>query len=41
VEIGAANLVDPYICRDIIEKLPSVMDSCGINNLKEIIGGVR
>ena len=41
VEIGAANLVDPYICRDIIEKLPSVMDSYGIENLREIIGGVK
>ena len=41
VEIGAANLVDPYICRNIIEKLPSVMDSYGIENLREIIGGVK
>ena len=39
VEIGAANLVDPFICRDIIEKLPSVMDKYKINNLQEIIGG--
>ena len=41
VEIGAANLVDPYICRDIIENLPSVMDSYKINTLNEIIGGVK
>jgi len=41
VEIGAANLVDPYICRDIIEKLPDVIDSYGIQNLYEIIGKVR
>ena len=39
VEIGAANLTQPFICRDIIEKLPSVMDACGISNLKDIIGG--
>ena len=39
VEIGAANLTQPFVCRDIIEKLPSVMDACGISNLKDIIGG--
>lgn len=37
VEVGAANLVNPYACRDIIEGLPAVMDSCGIENLKDII----
>ena len=41
VEIGAANLIDPYICRDIISQLPRVMDKYKINTLKEIIGGVR
>lgn len=41
VQVGAANLVDPYICKDIIEKLPSVMDKYNINNLNEIIGGVK
>ena len=41
VEIGAANLVDPYICRDIIDKLPVVMDAYGIENLTDIIGGVK
>ena len=41
VEIGAANLVDPYICRDIINDLPSVMDCYRIDALNEIIGGVR
>ena len=39
VEIGAANLVDPFVCRDIIEKLPEVMDRYNIKNLKDIIGG--
>ena len=38
VEIGAANLVDPYACRDIIRKLPEVMDKYGIDSLKNIIG---
>ena len=37
VEVGAANLVNPYACRDIIEGLPAVMDRCGIENLKDII----
>ncbi len=41
VEIGAANLVNPYICRDVINELPSVMDEYGINTLAEIIGGAR
>ena len=41
VEIGAANLVDPFICKTIIEQLPQVMDEYGINTLSEIIGGVR
>ena len=41
VQVGAANLVDPYICRDIINDLPKVMDKYGINSLSEIIGGVK
>ncbi len=39
VQIGAANLVNPFACREIIEDLPRVMDKYGINNLKDIIGG--
>ena len=41
VEIGAANLIDPYACKNIIEQLPSVMKKYGIENLSDIIGGVR
>ena len=41
VEVGAANLIDPCVCRDIINDLPAVMDKYGINNLSEIIGGVK
>ena len=41
VEIGAANLRDPWICKKIIEELPAVMDRLGINNLRDIIGGAR
>ncbi len=41
VQIGAANLVDPYVCKKIIEDLPKVMEKYGINSLAEIIGGVK
>lgn len=41
VEIGAANLVDPFVCKDIIEQLPRVMEKYKINSLREIIGGVN
>ena len=41
VEVGAANLVEPMACKNIIEDLPRVMDKYGINNLNEIIGGVK
>ena len=41
VEVGAANLVNPYVCRDIVNELPAVMDKYRINNLNEIIGGAR
>ena len=41
VQVGAANLVDPYACKDIIEKLPEVMVKYGINDLKDIIGGAH
>ena len=41
VEIGAANLVDPYVCEKIIRDLPAAMDRYGITNLKDIIGGVQ
>lgn len=41
VEVGAANLVNPYICRDMVEDLPRVMDKYRVNNLNEIIGGAK
>ncbi len=34
VEVGAANLVDPYACRDIVRDLPAVMEKYGISRLK-------
>ncbi len=39
VEVGAANLVNPYACKQIIEDLPRVMEKYKIQNLKDIIGG--
>ena len=41
VEVGAANLVNPYACRDIINDLPRVMEKYKINSLEEIIGGAH
>ena len=41
VEIGAANLVNPFACKDIIEQLPQVMKQYGIDNLTDIIGGAH
>ncbi|MDD6214336.1 MAG: dihydroorotate dehydrogenase [Firmicutes bacterium] len=41
VSVGAANLVNPYVCKDIIENLPVVMKKYGISSLKEIIGGAH
>ena len=41
VEVGAANLVNPYACRDIVADLPRVMEKYRINSLKEIIGGIQ
>lgn len=38
VEIGSANLVDPLICKKIIEDLPNAMVELKIKNLKDIIG---
>ncbi len=38
VEVGAANLVDPYASKKIVEELPRVMDKYGIASLKDIIG---
>ena len=41
VQVGAANLVNPYVCKEIIEDLPRVMEKYGINSLKDIIKGVN
>ena len=41
VEVGAENLVNPYVCRDIIENLPVIMDKYGISNINDIIGAAH
>lgn len=41
VQVGAANLINPYACKEIIEDLPRVMEKYKIDSLEEIIGGVR
>ena len=38
VEVGAANLVDPYASKKIVEALPQVMEQYGIKSLTELIG---
>ena len=41
VEVGAANLVDPWACPKILAELPSVMEQYGISSLRDIIGGAH
>ncbi|MCD7774468.1 MAG: dihydroorotate dehydrogenase [Clostridiales bacterium] len=41
VEVGAANLVDPYACKNIINNLPEVMEKYNINSLEDIIGAAH
>ena len=41
VQVGPANLVDPFACRNIIEALPEAMERYGIENLTDIIGGAH
>ncbi len=41
VEIGAANLVNPFACKKIVEDLPRVMEKYGIDKLSDIIGGAH
>ena len=39
VEVGAANLIDPWACKKIIEELPAAMDRLGIDRLRDLTGG--
>lgn len=41
VQVGAANLVNPFACKEIIEALPATMKKYGIEKLSDIIGGAH
>lgn len=41
VQVGAANLVNPYVCKEIIEALPAECEKLGITKLSDIIGVVE
>ena len=41
VQVGAANLVDPFACKKIIEELPAAMEKYRISSLEEIIGAAH
>ena len=41
VQVGAANLIDPFACKTIIEKLPETMEKYGIKSLSEVIGAAH
>ncbi len=41
VQVGAANLIDPFACKKIIEDLPRVMEKYNIETLEQIIKGVK
>lgn len=41
VEVGAANLTDPFASRDIVNGLPAAMEKYGIRSLREIIGAAH
>ena len=41
VEVGAANVADPYACKKIVDDLPAVMKKYNITNLRDIIGGAH
>ena len=41
VQVGAANLTEPFACRDIVEQLPEIMEKYRIEKLTDIIGGAH
>jgi len=41
VQVGAANLIEPFACKNIIEGLPAAMDKYNIESLESIIGGAH
>ena len=41
VQVGAANLVEPCACRDIIAGLPAELDALGVREIRELTGGAH
>lgn len=41
VEVGAANLKDPYACKTIVENLPAICERLGVANISELTGGAH
>lgn len=41
VQVGAANLANPYACKEIIDALPGVLERLGVQDIKELIGGAH
>ena len=41
VQIGAANLKNPWACKEIAEALPALLESLGVTKLEELIGGAH
>ena len=41
VEVGAANLKDPYACKTIVENLPAVCERLGVANISDLTGGAH
>ncbi|MBQ3496501.1 MAG: dihydroorotate dehydrogenase [Oscillospiraceae bacterium] len=41
VEVGAANLKDPYACKNIIEELPALCEKLGVTNISDLTGGAH
>ena len=41
VEVGAANLKDPYACKTIVENLPNLCERMGVTDISELTGGAH
>ena len=41
VQVGAANLANPWACREIVEALPALLRQLGVENIRELIGGAH
>lgn len=41
VEVGAANLINPFVCKEMVEELPALLESYNVKDIQEIIGGAH